>query len=249
MINKRRLVTALCYSILAAFVACLGGRAGRHVPLQSPSLQSGKLADDSLLCSHHAASQLDAIGGRCGRNLPAGGSTSAATAAKSGPNAIAAGGEYVKWSYRSNSLSQRVFSCFSGHWWIYDKLSWFDVRRAHVVGGAECRRFSMFNLYRWNLRRHFQACRSYNHKSPCPGAERRSWLRNDDGSATAGDCAPRRPFDHFDARANESRRPGSRFRRTPSMKPATHGLLEANAIASMASNHACAPPLSPTPRV
>ena len=152
--------------------ACLGGRAGRHVPLQSPSLQSGKLADNSLLCSHHAASQLDAIAGRCGRNLPAGGSTSAATATKSEPIAIAAGGEYVERSYQSDSLSQRVFPRFSGHWWIYDKLSWFDVRRAHVVGGAECCRFSMFNLYRWNLRCHFQAGRSYNHKSPCPGAER-----------------------------------------------------------------------------
>ena len=31
----------------------------------------------------------------------------------------------------------------------------------------------MFNLYRWDLRRPFQACRSYDLESPCPGAERR----------------------------------------------------------------------------
>ena len=173
MIDRRRLATVLFSSALADF------------PPASGAAQDATFACKVLLCSQAnwptipycvpimQQANVDAIAARCGRNLPAGDSTSAATATKSEPNAIAAGGEYVEWSYQYDSLSQRVFPRFSGHWWIYDKLSWFDVRRAHVVGGAECCRFSMFNLYRWNLLGPFQACRSYNHKSPCPGAERR----------------------------------------------------------------------------
>ena len=45
------------------------------------------------------------------------------------------------------SCPERVFPRFSGRWWIYDKLCWFDVRGAHVVGGAERRRFSMSQTY------------------------------------------------------------------------------------------------------